>query len=175
MGNCGTADRCGGPLYVHRHHANKQDVTRTGSRARCSRDSHFARALGEAPRGENGAQLSRDSHVCLSRTLIPTAGSRPVLITSRSALAGSATAVGISLCAWGVIALMKSGQFADGHFALVWVAAVLLHIISFSIPATLIWLGLRNRAPRTCSVLVGVWCLCYLAFLFIFLPASAGP
>jgi hypothetical protein len=117
-----------------------------------------------------------------------------VLITSRSALAGSAAAVGISaallpaihsyptvlslvigLCAWAVIAFVKSGQFADGHFAWVWVAAVLLHIISFSIPATLIWLGLRNRAPRRCSLLVGVWCLCYLGFLFIFFPASAGP
>jgi hypothetical protein len=81
----------------------------------------------------------------------------------------------IGLCAWAVIAFTKSGQFADGHFALVWIAAVLLHLISFSIPATMIWLGLRNRAPRTCSVLVGVWCLCYLGFLFIFLPASAGP
>jgi hypothetical protein len=126
--------------------------------------------------------------------LIRAIGSRTVLITSRSALAGSAAAVGISaallpvihsyptllslvigLCAWAVIAFIKSGQFADGHFALVWVAAVLLHLISFSIPATMIWLGLRNRAPRTCSVLVGVWCLCYLGFLFIVLPASAGP
>jgi hypothetical protein len=126
--------------------------------------------------------------------LILAIGSRPVVISSRSALVGGAAAVGISaallpaihsyptvlslligLCAWGVIAFMKSGQFADGHFALVWVAAVLLHIISFSIPAIVIWLGLRNLAPRTCSVLVGVWCLCYLGFLFIFCPALAGP
>ena len=116
-----------------------------------------------------------------------------MLITSRITLAGTAAAVGISaallpaihsyptvlslvigLCAWAVIAFIKSSQFADGYFALVWAAAVLLHIISFSIPATVIWLGLRNRAPRTCSVLLGVWCLCYLGLLFIFLPASAG-
>jgi hypothetical protein len=117
-----------------------------------------------------------------------------VVITSHSALAGTAAAVGISaaflpaihshptvlslaigLCAWGVIAFIKSGQFADGHFALVWATAVLLHIISFSIPATVIWLSLRKRRPRTCSVMVGIWCLCYLSFLLILFPALAGP
>jgi hypothetical protein len=116
------------------------------------------------------------------------------VINSRSALAGTAAAVGISaallpaihvyptvlslvigLCAWGVIAFVKSSQFADGHFAWVWATAVLLHIISFSIPAAAIWLGLRNRRPRTCSVMVGAWCLCYLAFLFVLFPALAGP
>jgi hypothetical protein len=116
------------------------------------------------------------------------------VINSRSALAGAAAAVGISaallpaihsyptvlslaiaLCAWAIIAFAKSSQFADGHFAWVWATAVLLHIISFSIPATAIWLGLRNRRPRTCSLMVGVWCLCYLAFLFVLFPASAGP
>jgi hypothetical protein len=117
-----------------------------------------------------------------------------VVITQRTALSGAAAAVGLSaavlpaihshptvlslfiaLCGWGVIAFIKSGQFADGHFALVWAAAVVLHTISFSIAAVAIWAGLRNRRPRACSLWVGVWCLCYLGFLFVLFPASAGP
>ena len=116
------------------------------------------------------------------------------MVNSRSTLAGAAAAVGISaavlpaihsyptvltlvvgLCAWAVIAFIKSGQFADAHFALVWAAAVGLHVLSFSIPATAIWLGLRSRRPRLCYMLVGIWCLCYLGFLFVLFPTSAGP
>jgi hypothetical protein len=79
------------------------------------------------------------------------------LSASRRLLAGTAAVVGVSaavppaihshptalslvvgLCGWAAIALMKSGQFADGHFALVWTAAVGLHVVSFSIPAVAI-------------------------------------
>jgi hypothetical protein len=116
------------------------------------------------------------------------------VVNSRNAFATSLVAVGLSaallpaihryptvlslvigLCGWAVIAFVKSNQFADGHFAWVWTAAVLLHIITFGIPAIAIWLGLRSRMPRTCSVMVGIWCLCYLGFLFVFFPAMAGP
>ena len=115
-------------------------------------------------------------------------------ITPRDALAGTAVAVGVTaafvpvvhsyptvltlvigLCAWAIVAYLKSGPFADGHFALVWTAAVALHVVSFSVPAVAIWAGLRNRKPRQCSVLLGTWCLCYLFFLFILFPARGGP
>jgi hypothetical protein len=116
------------------------------------------------------------------------------VISSRVTLSSGAAAVGlgaallpvihvyptvlslvIALGGWGTIAFIKSAQFADHHFALVWAAAVALHIISFSIPAVAIWAGLRNRRPRACSVLIGIWCLCYLGFLFVLFPASAAP
>jgi len=124
----------------------------------------------------------------------PTPSLAAMRITPRIALSGTAAAVGLSaailpaihteptvlsvvigLLGWGVIAFIKSGPFADGHFALDWAVAVVLHALSFSIPAVAIWAGLRNRRPRTCSLLVASWCLCYLGFLFVFFPASAGP
>src|SRR5271154_6420965 len=99
-------------------------------------------------------------------------------ISPRNALMGAAATIGFSaavlpmthiyptvlslvvgLCAWGVVAFVRSSQFADGHLPVVWTSSVLLHIVSFSIPAMLIWLGFRNRKPRLCSVLVGTWCL----------------
>ena len=81
----------------------------------------------------------------------------------------------IGLCAWWIVAYIKTGPFADGHITLVLTAAVLLHIICFSIPAVAIWRGFRHRRPRQGSVIVGVWCVCYLLFLFILFPAPAGP
>jgi hypothetical protein len=115
-------------------------------------------------------------------------------IPTGGALAGAAAAVGISaalipvihsypttlylvvgLCAWGILAYIKTGPFADGHIGLVLTAAVLLHIFCFSIPAVAIWGGFRRSRPSRGSALVGIWCVCYLLFLFLFFPASAGP
>jgi hypothetical protein len=81
----------------------------------------------------------------------------------------------IGLCARGIVAYVKTGPFADGHLALVLTAAVLLHITCFSIPAVAICGSLRRRGPGRGSVLAGVWCVCYLLFLFILFPAPAGP
>lgn len=81
----------------------------------------------------------------------------------------------IALCAWGIVAYLKSGPFADGHFHLVWTTAVALHTIGFCIPATAIWAALRARRPRLCSALIGVWCLTDLCFLCVLFPAAAGP
>jgi hypothetical protein len=80
----------------------------------------------------------------------------------------------IAFCAWGVVGYLKSGPFADAHFSFVWTAAVLLHVISFSIPAAALWIGLRNRKPHLCSLLLGIWCAGYLMLLFVLFPASAG-
>ena len=80
----------------------------------------------------------------------------------------------VALCAWGVVAFIKSSQFADEHFRVVWTAAVMLHLISFFIPAIAIWLGFRNRKPVLCSILVCIWCLCYLVLLYIVFPAPMG-
>jgi hypothetical protein len=116
------------------------------------------------------------------------------MVTPRNALIGATAAVGssalvlpaahtyptvlslvVALCAWGVVAFIKSSQFADGHFPAIWTAAVLLHMISFLIPGIAIWLGLRNRKPRLCSAFVGIWCLCYLLLLYFLFPAPMGP
>ena len=115
------------------------------------------------------------------------------MITPRSTLIGATAAVGFSalvlpaahiyptalslvgaLCAWGVVAFIRSPQFADGHFSAVWAAAVVLHMISFLIPGIAIWLGLRNRKPLLCSALVGIWCLCYLLLLYFLFAAPMG-
>src|SRR5580658_644373 len=107
------------------------------------------------------------------------------MITPRRALIGATAAVGfsalvlpavhsyptmlsllIALCAWGVVAFMKSSQFADGHFPVIWTAAVMLHMIVFFIPGIAVWFGLRNRKPGLCSALVCAWCLCYLVLLY---------
>ena len=115
-------------------------------------------------------------------------------ITPRIAFAGAATAIGLSagafpfvhihptvlalfvaLCGWGVVAFLKSSQFADAHFSIVWTVAVVLHVIAFSIPAAAIWLGLRNRNSRWCSALIGIWCLCYVVLLLVLFPAGISP
>jgi hypothetical protein len=115
------------------------------------------------------------------------------MITPRNAMAGATAAVAFSalvlpavhsyptvlslvvaLCAWGVVAFIKTSQFANAHFPVVWTAAIVLHMISFFIPAIAIWLGLRNRRPHLCSALVCAWCLSYLALLYILFPAQTG-
>ena len=115
------------------------------------------------------------------------------MITPRRALIGATAAVGLSalvlpavhsyptvlslliaLCAWGVVAFMKSSQFADGHFPVIW-TAVMLHMIVFFIPGIAVWFGLRNRKPGLCSALVCAWCLCYLVLLYVLFPAPMGP
>jgi hypothetical protein len=117
-----------------------------------------------------------------------------VMISPRNALTAATTAVGVSalvlpavhsyptvlsllvaLCAWSVVAFLKSSQFANEHFRVVWTAAVMLHLIGFFIPGIAMWLGFRNRKPVLCSALVCIWCLCYLVLLYICFPAPMGP
>jgi hypothetical protein len=43
------------PFTFIEHHVYEQGITCAGSRSRYSGDAFFARALGEASRGENGA------------------------------------------------------------------------------------------------------------------------
>jgi hypothetical protein len=81
----------------------------------------------------------------------------------------------VALLAWGAVALVKSGHYADSHTSVVWNVAVLLHLACFLIPASAIFLGLRNRNRRLCLALLGGWGVAYLAFLYLLFPASAGP
>jgi ABC-type uncharacterized transport system permease subunit len=81
----------------------------------------------------------------------------------------------IALCAWGVVASIKSTQFADGHFRVIWTVAIMLHMIVFLIPGLAAWFGLRNRKPGLCSALVCAWCLGYLVLLYVLFPAPMGP
>ena len=116
------------------------------------------------------------------------------MITPRRALIGATAAVGLSalvlpavhsyptvlsllvaLCAWGLVAFIKSSQFADAHFQVIWTAAVVLHMIGFFIPGAAIRFGLRNRKPGLSSALVCTWCLCYLVLLYVLFPAPMGP
>jgi hypothetical protein len=81
----------------------------------------------------------------------------------------------VALLAWGAVAFVKSGHYADSHISVVWIVAVLLHLACFLIPALTIFLGLRNRNRRLCLALLGGWWIAYLAFLYVLFPASAGP
>jgi hypothetical protein len=81
----------------------------------------------------------------------------------------------VGLCAWAVVAFIKSAHFADTHFIAVWSVAVLLHVLMSLIPTFAIWLGLRLRKPGLCIVLMIGWCLCYLSLLLVLFRAPEGP
>ena len=81
----------------------------------------------------------------------------------------------VVLNAWGIVARNTSGKFADQHHAPVWVVALILNLILYLIPATGIWLGLRNRKSLLCMIAIAGWCLFYLSCLFVLFPATDGP
>ena len=81
----------------------------------------------------------------------------------------------VVLVAWGLVARATSGAFADQHDFVVWVVALLLNVLLFSIPAGAVFLMLRRRAPQLCTVLIAAWLLFYLASLFFLFPATDGP
>jgi hypothetical protein len=81
----------------------------------------------------------------------------------------------VVLGAWRIVAGLTSGEFADHHHGPVWVTALLLNMVAFSVPAIAAWLFLRRRVPVLCSLVVSCWCLFYLASLFILFRATDGP
>ena len=81
----------------------------------------------------------------------------------------------VVLGAWGILAAVTSGQYADLHHGPLWVIAFLLNVILFLVPAALLWLVTRRRWPMVCAALLIAWCAFYLLSLFLFFPATDGP
>jgi hypothetical protein len=81
----------------------------------------------------------------------------------------------VALGAWGIVAAITSGAYADANHPWVWSVALVLNLALFLIPAFIIWLTGRKRWPVACSVTLGVWCAFYLASLFVLFPATDGP
>lgn len=81
----------------------------------------------------------------------------------------------VVLGAWGLVALVTSGEFADNHHTIVWPLAGLINVLLFSIPAAVAYVLLRNRKSRECIAVLILWLAFYLANLFVLFPATDGP
>ena len=81
----------------------------------------------------------------------------------------------VVLGAWGIVARVTSGKFADLHHTMLWSVALLLNLVAFSLIALPVWALFRSRAPRFASVFVVVWCALYVSLLFVLVPATDGP
>jgi len=81
----------------------------------------------------------------------------------------------VALGAWGILAAITSGQYADFHHAQVWTLALVLNVLIFLIPASLIWLVTRRKWAAQGAVATAVWCALYLSCLFFLFPATDGP
>ena len=81
----------------------------------------------------------------------------------------------VVLGAWGIVARLTSGQFADLHHSALWSVALVLNLVAFSLIAIPVWALLRSRAPRISSIAVIFWCALYVALLFVLVPATDGP
>ena len=81
----------------------------------------------------------------------------------------------VAVGAWGLVAAVTSGMYADTHHPIVWSVAFLLNVLLFALPAGLIWLIGRRRWPVGSSIAILAWCTFYLASLFWLFPATDGP
>ena len=81
----------------------------------------------------------------------------------------------VVLNAWDIVASLSSAEYADLNPVPVLLVAVILSVVGFLIPAVILWLLLRTRWPKACTISLAVWCAFYLAALFFLFPAQDGP
>jgi hypothetical protein len=81
----------------------------------------------------------------------------------------------VVLGAWSLIARLSSGMFADQHHGILYLLALLLNLVGFSLPAIPVWLLSRNRTPKLGSFVIVGWTLFYATMLFFLFPATDGP
>jgi hypothetical protein len=107
------------------------------------------------------------------------AGSGAVVALTTAALPyfgyGTILYADIVLFAWGIVAQLSSGQFADQHHSAIWPVALVLNMLGFSIVAIPVWAICRNRRPRAGSIAIVCWLVLYVAMLFFLFPATDGP
>lgn len=81
-----------------------------------------------------------------------------------------------ALGSWQIVAQLSSPQFADQHIAIVWALVVVVNGLLYFLPS-FCWYWLSNRlaslGARTWPL--ALWCVVYIAALFVFLPAGDGP
>lgn len=81
----------------------------------------------------------------------------------------------VGFSAWGIVAAITSGKFADQHHAVVWPTALLINLVMFSIPALLpYWVG-KRKSFIFGAVGIVAWLALYLGMLFVLFPATDGP
>lgn len=107
-------------------------------------------------------------------------GSEVVVALSTAALPfvtgyGTVLSQLIVLTAWGIVARLTSGRFADLHHGPVWIVALVLNLVAFSVLAAPIWAISRARASKLSSIAIAIWCAVYVGLLFILVPATDGP
>ena len=81
----------------------------------------------------------------------------------------------VVLGAWSILARATSQVYADRHHGPMWAIALIVNVLLFAIPATVIWALSRNRWPRFSTYLLLGWAMFYLASLFVLFPATEGP
>src|SRR5947208_3374105 len=93
-----------------------------------------------------------------TKILLATAG----LVGASTAVLPSVTGYGtilfqvVALGAWGIVAAVTSGLYADTHHPVIWLSG-------------------RRRWTSGSSVVILAWCTFYLASLFWLFPATDGP
>jgi hypothetical protein len=81
----------------------------------------------------------------------------------------------VALNAWGIVAALTSQAYADRSPGSIWLVALFLNVVLFLVPAIAMWLITRKRWPKAGNVMLMVWCVLYLAALFVLFPATDGP
>ena len=77
--------------------------------------------------------------------------------------------------AWALVAATTSQYFADHHHGVVLFVALILNLGAFLIVALPIWLLCKNRKPSMAPTALAMWCVFYLACLFVIFRATDGP
>jgi hypothetical protein len=104
-----------------------------------------------------------------------------VVVGATSALLPSVSGCGtilfqmVVLGAWGIVARISSGAFADAHHGPVWIVALLLNLGLFLVLALPVYLLTRRKAAGLGAVALVAWLAFYIACLFFLFPATDGP
>lgn len=110
-------------------------------------------------------------------TLVMTTGAvaaSTALLTQVSGY-GTVLSQAVVLVGWQVVASFASSQVADQNHVAVWVVAVLINALLYFVPASVVSVLTGEKRARLGVGLLLLWCLFYLALLFVLFPASDGP
>jgi len=81
----------------------------------------------------------------------------------------------VVLGAWGLVAAVTSGAYADQHHFVVWPVAAVLNVVLFSFLALPLYFIFRRRAPVFSSTVLLAWLIFYVCCLFVLFPGTDGP
>ena len=73
-----------------------------------------------------------------------------------------------------IVYCLSSTEYADTHSWQVFVIAILINTLVFLIPALIVLLFTRSRAPRLGVILQLCWLIFYLGAEFVLFPAQEG-